>query len=68
MMYKGLYSGISYEPMEVLIDQVSILQERLQRLPPLKGGISGNCNQSKSTQQDNWPDNPKLQKEPGDVV
>jgi hypothetical protein len=67
-MYKGLYSGFLYEPMEGLIGQVSILQERLQKLPPLKGEISGNCNRSKSTPQDNWPDNPKLQKEPVDVV
>ena len=68
MMYKSLYSEFPYEPMEGLIGRVSILQERLQRLPPLKGEISENCNRSKSTPQDNWPDNPRLQKEPGNVV
>ena len=67
MMCKGLYSEFSYEPMEGLIDRVSILRERLQRLPPLRGEISENCNQPKSTPQDNWPDNPKLQMEPGNV-
>ena len=68
MVYRGLYPEFSYEPMGDLIGQVSIWQERLPRLPPLKGETSGNCNRSKSTPRDNSPDNPELQKEPGNVV